>query len=125
MIAQWTAWLSHTRQHHPTIQELTADVARIEQTQRNAAVLEAKAAEERAQLLALRVARPVDSPETPVQAITEPTEERIDPAIVNSQELREKFAKEQAERLQKGSSLWKPDTDEAEGWTPRAARRRG
>jgi len=123
--AQWTAWLSHTRRYHPTIQELTADAARIELTQRNAAVLEAKAAEERAQLLALRTARAVESPETPPQAIAEQTEERVDPATVSNQDLRGNFAKEQTKRLRKDSSPWKPDSDEAEAWTPRAVRRRG
>jgi len=88
-------------------------------------MLEAKAAEERAQLFTLRAGQAVDSPATPVQAITEPTEQRADPATVSNQELREKFAKEQAKGLQKGSPLRKPDTDEAEVWTPRIVRRRG
>jgi len=122
---QWTAWLSHTRHHHPTIQELMADVARIELTRRNAAILEAKVAEERAQLLALRTVRAVDPPRTSDQAATESIEERVDPATVSSQELREKFANEQTKKLQKGSALWKPAVDEAEAWTPRAVRRRG
>ena len=105
------------------LQELAADVARIELTRRNAAVLEAKAVEERARLFALRAAQATDSPETP--AIGEPTEERVDPATVSSQELRETFAKDQTKRLHKDSSPWKPDRDEAEAWTPRAVRRRG
>jgi len=138
MTAQWTAWLSHTRHHHPTIQvcsgplpcyirmlnstwqELTTDIARIELTRRNAAILEARAAEERAQLVALRA---VGSPETSAQAVTEPAKERVDPAAVSNQALREKFAKEQRKGLRE--ALWKPDTDEAEAWTPRAVRRRG
>lgn len=107
------------------LQELTADVARIELTRRNAALLAEKAAGERAQLLALRAARGVDSAETPAQAVAEPIEERIDPATVSNQELREKFAKEEVKRLRKDSLLWKPDTDEAEAWTPRVVRRRG
>lgn len=81
-------------------------------------------AEERAQLLALRTAQPVDSSEPPPQHITKPTEERGDLATVSNKELREKFAKEQTKRLYKDSPLWKPDTDEAEAWTPRAVRRR-
>jgi len=107
------------------LQELTADATRIELTRRNAAVLEAKAAEERAQLLALRAARAVGSPKAPVQAISESTEERVDPATVSSRDLRGNFAKEQTKRLRKDSSPWKPDADEAEAWTPRAVRRRG
>ena len=106
------------------MQELTADAARIELTRRNAAVLEAKAAEERARLLALRMAQPIESPVTPAQAIAETTEERVDPATVSGRELREKFAKEQTKRLHNNPSPWKPDRDEAEAWTPRAVRRR-
>jgi len=123
--AQWTAWLSHTRQHHPTIQELTADVARIELTRRNAVLLETKAAEERAQLLATRTARAVPSPEGPSQAITQPTEKRVDPATVNTEELREMFAKEQTRKLRNDSPLWKLDKGGVETWTPRAAGRSG
>ena len=107
------------------LQELIADGARIELTRRNAALLEQKAAEERARLFALRPARPVDSLEMPPQAITQPTAGRVDPAAVNDQELRKKFAKEQTNKHQKDSPLWKHDKDEAEAWTPRAVRRRG
>jgi len=123
--AQWTAWLSHTRQRHPTIRELAADVARIELTRRNAAALEAKAAEERARPLALRAARAFDSTGIPAQGITEPAGECVDPATVSNQELRQKFAKEQARRLHEGSSPWKPNIGEAESWTPRTMDRRG
>ena len=106
-------------------QELTADATRIELTRRNAAVLEAKAAEERAKLLALRTAHVVDGPGTPAQAITDPAAERVDPAAVSNQELREKFAEEQKKRLQADSLPRRPDADGAEAWTPRAVRRRG
>lgn len=102
-----------------------ADVARIELTRQNAAVLEAKAAEERAKLLALRTAHVVDGPGTPAQAITDPAAERVDPAAVSNQELREKFAEEQKKRLQADSLPRRPDADGAEAWTPRAVRRRG
>ena len=105
------------------MQELTADIVRIELTRRNAAVLEAKAAEERARLLALHAAA-IDPPESPTQIITEPTGERVDPATVSNRELRERFAKEQSKRPQMDSPLLKPDTDGAEAWTPRAVRRR-
>lgn len=97
-------------------------MARIELTRRNAALLDAKAAEERAQLLAIRAARAIHSSEVPSHVITE---ERVDPATVSNQELREKFAKEPTSKRQKDSSLWKSYKDEAETWTPRAAGRRG
>jgi len=123
--AQWTAWLSHTRLHHPTIRELTTDVARIELTRRNAAALEAKTAEERAQLLALRAAPALNSPGIPTQGITEPAGKHVDPATVSNRELRRKFAKEQTRQLREGSSPWKPNAGEAESWTPRTTDRRG
>ena len=107
------------------LEELMADVARIELTRQNAALLEAKAAEERAKLLALRTAHVVDGPGTPAQAITDPAAERVDPAAVSSQELREKFAEEQKRRFQADSLPRRPDADGAEAWTPRAVRRRG
>jgi hypothetical protein len=107
------------------LQELTADATRIELTRRNAAVLEAKAAEERAQLLALRATRAVDSPETPAQTVAESAEDHVDPTTVSSRELRAKFAKEQTKQLHRDSLPWKPDADAAETWTPSAVRRRG
>jgi len=107
------------------LQELTTDVARIELTRRNAATLEAKAAEERAQLLALRGAQAVDLQRPRAKAVTEPPEERVNPAKVSNRELRERFSKEQTKGLQVGSPFRKPDADGAEAWTPSAARRRG
>lgn len=106
---------------NPALQELMNDVARIELTRRNATILEAEAAEERAQLLALRMAQPV----TPAPAITEPVGGRVDPGTVSNQELRERFAKEQTKRPHVDSLPWKSDTDGAEAWTPRTVRRRG
>ena len=103
---------------------MTADIARIELTRRNAALLEEKAAEERAQILALRSAQAVDSPEMPLQGITKPTEERVDPATVSNRELREKFAKEQG-KPHKDPHLWGREKVEVEAWTPRGVRRRG
>ena len=100
-------------------------MARIELTRRNAAVLEAKAAGERARLLAMRTVRAVHSPEVPSQVTTQPTEERVDAATVSNQELRERFAKEQTRKLQKDADLWKADKDGAESWTPGVAGRRG
>lgn len=143
MIAQWTAWLSHTRQHHPTIQvcprlllccfctlnprsqELATDVARIELTRRNAALLEAKVAEERIQSLSMPMAQVLHSPAVPSQNITQITGERVDPVTVSNQELREKFAREQASKFRNDLPLRKPEKDEAESWTPRTAGRRG
>lgn len=88
-------------------------------------MVEAKAAEERAQLLALRRPQAVGLPEPLTQAVTGPSEVRVDPATVSTRELREKFAKEQTKRLQVNSPTQKPDTDGTEAWTPKTVRRRG
>lgn len=108
------------------MQELAADVARIEGTRRNVALLEAKAADERAQLLSLRTAQvKPQTIEPPPRIITHAAEGRVDPATVSNQELREKFAKEQTRKPQNESSSWRSDKGEVEGWTPRSIRRMG
>ncbi|KAK0192840.1 hypothetical protein F5146DRAFT_1041697 [Armillaria mellea] len=43
---QWSAWLSHTRQDPPTLQELQIDLARQERVFRNATLIEARDREE-------------------------------------------------------------------------------
>ncbi|KAK0494689.1 hypothetical protein EDD18DRAFT_1175660 [Armillaria luteobubalina] len=43
---QWSAWLSHTRQDPPTLQELQIDLVRQERVLRNAALIEARDREE-------------------------------------------------------------------------------
>lgn len=118
----------YVRKLNPGLQELTTDVARIELTRRNAAILDARVAEERAQLLALRGVQAVDPAETLAHTIiTGPAEERVDPATVSNRELRERFAKEQTKRLQAGSLPLKPDTNgaDSEAWSPRTVQRRG
>ena len=69
---------------------LTADITGIELTRQDAAALEAKAAWERAQLLATRTTRAVSSQEIPSQVITKPTEERVDAAVISNRESRER-----------------------------------
>ncbi|KAI5887100.1 uncharacterized protein SCHCODRAFT_01340015 [Schizophyllum commune H4-8] len=46
---QWSAWLSHTRQNAPTMEELLADAERQRRLQMKVAMIEAREAEERAQ----------------------------------------------------------------------------
>ncbi|KAL1757447.1 hypothetical protein FB107DRAFT_209143 [Schizophyllum commune] len=46
---QWSAWLSHTRQNAPTMDELIADAERLRRLQMKVAMIEARDAEERAQ----------------------------------------------------------------------------
>jgi hypothetical protein len=103
-----------------------ADAARIESTRRNAALLEDKVAEERAQLLFLRRAEAINSSGIPPsQVITQSADERANPGSISNQELRERFAEEQTNKPQKDLPVWRPAKEEIEGWTPKAARRRG
>ncbi|CCM03270.1 uncharacterized protein FIBRA_05398 [Fibroporia radiculosa] len=45
---QWSAWLTHTRSHPPTLEELQSDLERQRRVLFNAAVIEARDREERA-----------------------------------------------------------------------------
>ncbi|KAF8190445.1 hypothetical protein BJ912DRAFT_850177 [Pholiota molesta] len=51
---QWSAWLTHTRKHPPTIQELQADMARRQRVLANAAIIEARDRAESEQMLRIR-----------------------------------------------------------------------
>ncbi|KAF9494952.1 hypothetical protein BDN71DRAFT_1448070 [Pleurotus eryngii] len=51
LAVQWSSWLSHTRAHPPTIEELQADVLRQQKVQHNAALIEAKEQHERQEAL--------------------------------------------------------------------------
>ncbi|KAJ8473668.1 hypothetical protein ONZ45_g16209 [Pleurotus djamor] len=53
LAVQWTAWLSHTRAHPPTLEELELDAARVERVRHNAAMIEARERQEREEALRL------------------------------------------------------------------------
>ncbi|KAL0959964.1 hypothetical protein HGRIS_011628 [Hohenbuehelia grisea] len=60
---QWSAWLSHTRVHPPTVNELEADAARQQRVQFNAAMIEAKEREERQKASLIEAGSPFPKPE--------------------------------------------------------------
>ncbi|KAF8345311.1 hypothetical protein F5887DRAFT_951833 [Amanita rubescens] len=50
--AQWSSWLTHTRQYPPTFEELQADFDRQQRVKMNAALIDARDNENRAKLIA-------------------------------------------------------------------------
>ncbi|EPT00618.1 hypothetical protein FOMPIDRAFT_1122413 [Fomitopsis schrenkii] len=98
---QWSAWLTHTRPHPPSLEELHADIARQRRVLQNAALIEARDREERA--LQLRMAP--DNRE----AITE--------GVVNTP------AKASQQAPPANVDYQTPMSDEPQTWTPRAIRR--
>ncbi|KAF8305242.1 hypothetical protein DL93DRAFT_361900 [Clavulina sp. PMI_390] len=120
--AQWTAWLSHTRMHPPTIQELQIDMARQQRVTALAAQIQARDDEERARQIASRqsnasqIASPAvdELPSATLPAIEASPEQLRDAA-------RRKTAREEPRDFRPGT----PSTDAPEAWTPSAARRRG
>ncbi|KAG6811850.1 hypothetical protein H0H92_005583, partial [Tricholoma furcatifolium] len=51
---QWSAWLSHTRQYPPTLEELQLDAAKQQRVQLNVALIEAREREEKAEMLRIQ-----------------------------------------------------------------------
>ncbi|KDQ13399.1 hypothetical protein BOTBODRAFT_56184 [Botryobasidium botryosum FD-172 SS1] len=114
---QWTAWLSHTRPHPPTLEELEHDLARRHRVLTNAAILETRDQEERKlQRLAASndasSAPAVDQPSERQHAAPTPTPAPSTPA--------------QAETTKPApENPWKAaeKTAEPESWAPRTIRR--
>ncbi|KAJ8517913.1 hypothetical protein ONZ45_g4943 [Pleurotus djamor] len=75
LAVQWTAWLSHTRAHPPTLEELEQDAARVERVRYNAAMIEARERQEREEALRLGEGIPPainDSDYQPTEPIAPP-----------------------------------------------------
>ncbi|GLB42359.1 putative accessory subunit of the mitochondrial membrane respiratory chain NADH dehydrogenase (Complex I), that is believed not to be involved in catalysis [Lyophyllum shimeji] len=128
---QWSTWLSHTRAHPPTLEELQADMARQQRVLANAALIEARDRDERAQMLRLEAAErslasvsdhpPLPSetaiPQETLQApLEEPLRKPLRPA---SEELPPR-PEDPPGKIDAGAEAEKP-----EPWAPRATRRRG
>ncbi|KAH0580821.1 hypothetical protein H2248_011980 [Termitomyces sp. 'cryptogamus'] len=121
---QWSTWLSHTRQHPPTLEELQTDAERQRRVQANVALIEARDREERAQVLRLQqesnTAKSIERPRELVgihqQETQYPLEEQAQSEMV-------------PEHNNNTSPLPKmgtgTDTYEPEAWTPRTHARGG
>ncbi|KIL00348.1 hypothetical protein PAXRUDRAFT_271428 [Paxillus rubicundulus Ve08.2h10] len=113
---QWNAWLTHTRQYPPKIEELRADLARQRRVEINAAILEARDQEERERTARLVRASHLRIPESldpeDEQACHQPSEA---PTTMPDKPLGSQVRDPWAE-AQQGS-------DEPQSWAPVARRR--
>ncbi|KAI0327222.1 hypothetical protein GY45DRAFT_1327927 [Cubamyces sp. BRFM 1775] len=122
---QWTAWLTHTRHHPPTLEELQADLERQRRVLFNAAMIEAREREEAARIAAAQ------QQTVQVQAPTaEGTGVSADPnrpaETPSSEAARIDRQADRREPATEQPSPWKPPPpDEPHSWQPRAAVRRG
>ncbi|TFK88158.1 hypothetical protein K466DRAFT_585795 [Polyporus arcularius HHB13444] len=137
LAVQWTSWLTHTRSHPPTLEELQADLERQRRVRLNAAMIEARDREQAAQIAAAQqtVVRHV---EPPSQQPSMPEAVKAAPATAPLPQAEQGplAAGKDAQRLPQTrivpdqrsdpSSPWKqPPRDEPQSWQPRAVVRRG
>ncbi|KAG6919816.1 hypothetical protein DXG01_000318 [Tephrocybe rancida] len=116
LAVQWTSWLSHTRPHPPTLEELQMDMARQQRVQYNVALIEARDREE-----ALRLQQELATPALGRSEEHAPTNATPLQETQHSPEV--DAATEPKNSLPKiGTSQ---DAYEPESWTPRPRTRRG
>ncbi|KAM5532899.1 hypothetical protein V8D89_013451 [Ganoderma adspersum] len=133
LAVQWTSWMTHTRSHPPTLQELQGDLERQRRILQNVAMIEARDRAEAEQIAAQQAPTPhlqapargtskPDSTEqqgiaTPVPGVTKSAHSNTS---VNSP------ARQSQTYQEPPSSPWKPPPpDEPHGWQPRSFVRRG
>ncbi|CAL1699563.1 unnamed protein product [Somion occarium] len=131
---QWTSWLTHTRSHPPTYQELLADLERQRRVLQNAAMIEAREREAReAAQLASPSHAPTQSPEN-----TDTTSEAPSVQASSSPNARSGVSADQTPTPSKPQHSTEPskpdpweaarakaDGDQPQSWAPRAVRRGG
>ncbi|KAH8101118.1 hypothetical protein BXZ70DRAFT_934511 [Cristinia sonorae] len=109
---QWSAWLTHTRPHPPTLEELYADLERQRRVLAGAAMIEAR---EREAAATAQLAEPTQTslPSLRTSESRTPEEARLATEEIDTtwQGKENPFAK-----IPKGA-------DEPQAWAPRAARR--
>ncbi|KAI8976715.1 hypothetical protein BD414DRAFT_496333 [Trametes punicea] len=129
LAVQWTAWLTHTRRHPPTIEELQADLERQRRVLFNAAMIQAREREEAARIAASQQQAAPHLQAPAAQTTHAPPESGPSDSLEVSpsepvrrpeqQLVREESAPEQP-------SPWKPPPpDEPHSWQPRVTVRRG
>ncbi|KAI0656867.1 hypothetical protein C8Q70DRAFT_1006442 [Cubamyces menziesii] len=122
---QWTAWLTHTRPHPPTLEELQADLERQRRVLFNAAMIEAREREEVARVAAaqqqtVRIQAPA------AEGVRVSAEPKRPAEMSPSETARVDTAADRREPATEQPSPWKPPpSDEPHSWQPRAAVRRG
>ncbi|KAK7676775.1 hypothetical protein QCA50_020243 [Cerrena zonata] len=126
---QWTAWLSHTRPHAPTYEELLADIERRRRLLQNVAMIEARDREAKE---AARLESLVDST---TQSLL-PTDPQASPQLANPQPRHADISPHQPAKSAGSSPSTQPpkpdpweaarskaSSDEPQAWSPRAVRR--
>ncbi|EIW55209.1 uncharacterized protein TRAVEDRAFT_74104 [Trametes versicolor FP-101664 SS1] len=137
LAVQWTAWLTHTRHHPPTEEELLADLDRQRRVLFNAAIIAARDQEEAARITASQQATVSHFQAAPLRQDAElpkgeaPKDETpaaasaaapLQPPEATSVEQKAERQEPPAEQF----SPWKkPLSDEPHTWQPRASVRRG
>ncbi|KAJ8474007.1 hypothetical protein ONZ51_g7489 [Trametes cubensis] len=118
---QWTAWLTHTRPHPPTLEELQADLERQRRVLFNAAMIEAREREEVARVAAaqqqtVRIQAPA------AEGVRVSAEPKRPAEMSPSETARVDTAADRREPATEQPSPWKPPpSDEPHSWQPRAA----
>ncbi|KAI0823005.1 hypothetical protein BC628DRAFT_633514 [Trametes gibbosa] len=128
---QWTSWLTHTRHHAPTLEELHADLERQRRVLFNAALIEARDREEAARIAASQQIDTPDHFQAPSEQVNEAPKDVVAPAIM-SEQLHAPEASQVGAGVEGPQphaeqwSPWKPPlSDEPHSWQPRASVRRG
>ncbi|KXN84063.1 hypothetical protein AN958_00513 [Leucoagaricus sp. SymC.cos] len=113
--AQWNMWLSHTRKHPPTLEELQQDLERQRQVLANAALIEARDLEERQERLRIEQSLKAENAKrTRIEQPQIPSQQSPTP---------DHDAPESRKAAPKQDSS--PTADEPESWSPQTLRRRG
>ncbi|KAI0676469.1 hypothetical protein C8Q78DRAFT_23825 [Trametes maxima] len=128
LAVQWTAWLTHTRPHPPSVEELHADLERQRRVLFNAALIEARDREEKARIAASGLATPhLQAPlaqnDHATQGYPPEVSQQLSPSTPAAQSVLQPSGQE---TVSAQSSPWKPPPrDEPHNWQPRASVRRG
>ncbi|KAA1472058.1 hypothetical protein DENSPDRAFT_838210 [Dentipellis sp. KUC8613] len=124
---QWTSWLTHTRHHPPSLEELRLDAARQRRVLANAAAIDARVQEERAAIASGNATPTSDintSISNPSSSAEGPTS--MSPTVLEpqtNQNLLPQFA-----TPRRGSKLPAVNKDkdwQPEAWSPRPTQKRG
>ncbi|KAI0792376.1 hypothetical protein C8Q75DRAFT_804768 [Abortiporus biennis] len=125
---QWTSWLTHTRSHPPTVQELLADLERQRRVLLNAALIEAR--DKEAQV----AASITDAPHQPTPRDSSPVAPAgpsQGPSTQSPQSVSKSEQSAPSSPTVKGGQpteskpdpFARPTIDEAQPWSPRSIRR--
>ncbi|THH11405.1 hypothetical protein EW146_g8050 [Bondarzewia mesenterica] len=129
---QWTAWMSHTRQDPPSIEELQADLMRQQRVLQKAAIIEARDREELERIAAASAPPAEISPSITASAsadtpspidISQPQGSSSATARTNVTDISQK---QHDDARSKASDLPMPGRDsdwQPEAWNPQAVRR--